>query len=172
MNNYKSKEFLYQKYINEKLTTKQISDLTGIPFRTIHSWLVKFNIPRRKGGVEHWSEEQKELRRKWNRDHPEINRMKGKKHSRRTRKLMSIQRQKHKNANWKGNCAKKKAAGERARRWFKEKQPCETCGDSNTHRHHIDGNPYNNSPSNIQWLCPLHHRRKHLQGGVSSNAHA
>jgi len=116
----KNKDFLHQKYIAEKMTCAEIAILTGIPVRTIHSWLIKFNIPRRKGGVEHWSEEQKELRRQWNRDHPEINRMRGKKHSEKTRKLMSETRQRDKNS---------------------------------------------------KWLCPLHHKRKHLRGGVPSNAH-
>lgn len=32
-------------------TISEISMKYGIPFRTIHSWLVKLNIPRRNGGI-------------------------------------------------------------------------------------------------------------------------
>lgn len=47
---FKDKDFLYQKYIVENMTCKKIAELTNIPARTIHLWLTKFNIPRRKGG--------------------------------------------------------------------------------------------------------------------------
>jgi len=51
MKEFKNKEWLYQKYITEHLTIHQISEITNIPPRTIHSWLIKFEIPRRKGGA-------------------------------------------------------------------------------------------------------------------------
>lgn len=50
-----------------------------------------------------------------------------------------------------------KAGRQRARYIFSEKQPCSVCGKVNGQRHHKDGNPDNNHPSNIAWLCPKHH---------------
>jgi len=99
---YKNRDWLYQKYSKERLTICQISGISGIPARTIHSWLVKFNIARRRGGVERWSEEQKQFRREWNKAHPEISRMRGKKHSEETKLKMSLARQGDRNSNWKG----------------------------------------------------------------------
>lgn len=34
--------------------------------------------------------------------------------------------------------------------------PCQKCG-AEGQRHHCDGNPANNDPSNIMMLCPKHH---------------
>lgn len=50
-----------------------------------------------------------------------------------------------------------KAGRQRARYIFPESKPCEVCGKPNSQRHHKDGNPCNNRPSNIQRLCPKHH---------------
>jgi len=173
----KNKDFLYQKYIVEKMTGSEIAKLTNIPKRTIYSWLIKFRIPRRKRGVEHWSEEQKEYRRQWNKNHLEINRMKGKKHSKETKLKMSLSRQKEKNANWKGDKAREKSGRERARRWFVDKRPCENCGKKEEEiwrleRHHKDGNPLNNKPENIQWLCYLCHKKIHKKEKLQCSAHA
>jgi len=158
---YKDKKWLQQKYLKEKLGIYQIAPLCKCHPRTIHQWLIKFNIPRRKSGVEHWSEEQKELRRQWNKQHPEIIRMKGKHHSIKTRLQMSFNRKRDKNANWKGNNATAKSASARAQRWFKDKQPCVICRNKNSERHHIDKNTFNNDPQNIIWLCDLHHMQIH-----------
>ena len=89
MEKYKNKEWLIEKYINQKLGCLEISLLCKCSKRTIHQWLIKFKIPRRHSGWYVMPEEQKELRRQWNKLHPEINRMKGKKHSEQTKKLMS-----------------------------------------------------------------------------------
>ena len=92
MNEFKDREWLYKKYIEERLTCKQISRLCGCHQRTIHQRLVEFGIPRRKGGVEHWSDEQKEYLRQWSKAHPEINKMKGRHHSEETKLKMSLKR--------------------------------------------------------------------------------
>ena len=69
---YKNKEWLYQKYIIEKLTCKQIGELTNHHPRTIHSWLIRYDIPRRVGGFLGMPEEDKagwiERRRKRDKD--------------------------------------------------------------------------------------------------------
>ena len=54
---------------------------------------------------------------------------------------------------WKGDNAKPKAGGNRARKMF----PC----PKGMHRHHIDCNPLNNSPENIMLLTPKEHRQLH-----------
>ena len=38
------------------------------------------------------------------------------------------------------------------------KRGCEVCGDTKVHRHHPDPN----EPLNVVYLCPLHHKREHL----------
>ena len=44
---YKNKEWLYNKYINEELSTVQIADMFEVCANAISKWLVKYNIPRR-----------------------------------------------------------------------------------------------------------------------------
>src|SRR5262249_1129859 len=42
------------------------------------------------------------------------------------------------------------------------KAACENCGStSRLHVHHIDSNPLNNTPSNLQTLCSVCHMRTH-----------
>lgn len=60
-----------------------------------------------------------------------------------------------------GHMLKVSSAYCRTRRWFKL-QPCEVCGTTiNVHRHHRDGNPYNNDARNIGFLCRFHHALEH-----------
>lgn len=56
-------------------------------------------------------------------------------------------------------------------------EPCEICQHFPAQRHHIDGNPLNNSRKNISMLCPKHHvhtdrlellRKIAYKGGISS----
>lgn len=63
----------------------------------------------------------------------------------------------NKNPMWKGEKASENAGRARARTLYPEKTPCIKCGAKNSHRHHIDGNPLNNQPSNILRLCNLCH---------------
>ena len=53
---YKDKEWLHNKYIEEKLSTYKIGQLAGIGSLTISIWLKKYNIPiRSKGESNHFS---------------------------------------------------------------------------------------------------------------------
>jgi hypothetical protein len=46
-----------------------------------------------------------------------------------------------------------------ARRWFDMPEVCERCGEKPPcDRHHVDGNPQNNAPANIQFLCRRCHQ--------------
>jgi hypothetical protein len=181
----KNKKFLYQKYIIEKMTHEEIAKLVGIPKRTIHSWLIKFNIPRRKPGVEHWSEEQKELRRKWNKNHPEINRMKGKNHSAKTKLKMSMSRTGFRNANWKGGLTQIKRGIKRSPQYYqwrkdvlkRDGEICCNCGRPNSREaHHIK--PVKEYPelifniNNGLTFCVECHKKVHFGGGVLFNIHA
>src|SRR3990167_5636855 len=103
---FKDKEWLYQKYVTEGLRGSQIAELCHCHISTIYKRLEMFGIPRRPSGVKHWSSEQREYRRRWNKQHPEINRMKGKHHSEETKREMSLARQGSGNANWKGGLTK------------------------------------------------------------------
>ena len=42
----------------------------------------------------------------------------------------------------------------------------EGCRRSDVHRDHVDGNPRNNDPDNIAWLCQTHHSAKTLSQDV------
>jgi hypothetical protein len=57
---------------------------------------------------------------------------------------------------WKGDAASDNVKRKRARRLY-PLGPCERCGKPGRHRHHIDGNPGNNDPSNIKIVCPRCH---------------
>ncbi len=58
---------------------------------------------------------------------------------------------------WRGDLVSKNQARDRARQWY-ERGACEKCSKPGYDRHHVDGNPYNNIPSNVQVLC----RRCHM----------
>jgi len=47
---YKNKEWLYNKYVKEKLSTYQVGRLSKIGGQTISKWLKKYNIPIRSRG--------------------------------------------------------------------------------------------------------------------------
>lgn len=59
------------------------------------------------------------------------------------------------NPMWKGDEASPESGRCRARRIF-PKQSCSICGKKGE-IHHVDNNPLNNEPSNIKYLCRLHH---------------
>lgn len=47
MEQYKNKEWLYEKYIKEQLSIQQTAKLTSCNPITIRNWLIKYNIPIR-----------------------------------------------------------------------------------------------------------------------------
>ena len=53
---FQDREWLLQKYVEEKLTGVQIARLCNCHPRTIYQRLAMFGIPRRKRGVKHWTE--------------------------------------------------------------------------------------------------------------------
>jgi hypothetical protein len=61
---------------------------------------------------------------------------------------------------WKGDEALNRAAHNRAEARFKDLLPCEDCGSEDSERHHEDGNPWNNEPSNIKFLCRKCHMKR------------
>jgi predicted Zn-ribbon and HTH transcriptional regulator len=62
---------------------------------------------------------------------------------------------------WKGDQASDHAKRLRARRWYALPSACEACGrsDRKIERHHADGNPGNNDPANIWFVCRSCHQR-------------
>lgn len=42
-----------------------------------------------------------------------------------------------------------------------KQEPCEVCGAENTHAHHEDYT----KPLEVRWLCPSHHRQRHIELG-------
>lgn len=46
-------------------------------------------------------------------------------------------------------------------------EPCEICGNENTHGHHDDYD----KPLNVRWLCPEHHKEWHAKHGEALNAY-
>lgn len=73
----------------------------------------------------------------------------GKHHTTETIEKMRLSKIGSKNPMWKGNKASKYSAMERARRKYSPPEDCEI--------HHIDGNPFNNSPSNIKFVTRKQH---------------
>jgi len=61
--------------------------------------------------------------------------------------------------NWKGDEITVKSGRSRALRGYPP-APCEQCGVLPSERHHVDGNPKNNSPENVRFLC----RKCHMAG--------
>lgn len=74
-------------------------------------------------------------------------------------KRLSILRMGSGNPNWRGDTNNVRTGRTRAYRWFKSQRPCEECGDKESERHHVDGNPLNNVTENIKWLCRRHHMK-------------
>lgn len=68
-------------------------------------------------------------------------------------------------ANSRGNWGDSSTATRREAHKF-VKKACERCGASNPklHVHHRDENPSNNSPGNLETLCPSCHKLAHLRG--------
>jgi len=58
--NYQQKDWLYQKYVNEKLSAPKIAKLCGIGRTTVYSWMKKYGILSRdfneaqKGSLAYW----------------------------------------------------------------------------------------------------------------------
>ena len=102
---YKNKKWLKQKYIVNKLPMHKMATLAKCDTVTIHNWMKRFDIPRRKSRGP-MSEEEKEYRRQWNYAHPGIIRTEGTKASEETKLKMSLARRGSKNANWKGGITK------------------------------------------------------------------
>ena len=48
---YKNREWLFDKYVNEELTSAEIAEICGVGDQTILNWLHKFEIPVRPSGV-------------------------------------------------------------------------------------------------------------------------
>ena len=46
------------------------------------------------------------------------------------------------------------------------REPCEICGENETHGHHDDYL----KPLNVRWLCPIHHKEWHTKHGEALNA--
>jgi hypothetical protein len=44
-----------------------------------------------------------------------------------------------------------------------EQQPCAQCHNPDSEIHHRDGNPLNNAPENIKWLCHPCHMAEHAR---------
>lgn len=144
--NYNDPEWLRQKYTSEGLTVRQIGEAVGVPSRTIHSWLVKWGIPRRSRGVDHWSKRQIQLRREFYKAHPLRNPMKGRRHSEETKLRMSLARRAANNANWRGGLTemilgfRKSPAYYQWRRAVlkRDNYTCQECGGGHQrHAHHI-----------------------------------
>jgi hypothetical protein len=178
MKEYKNKGWLENKYLFEKLGIYQIAEICDCHPRTIHQNLIKHNIPRRKVGVEHWTDEQKEYKANWNKSHPEIyDKNKGRKASEETKKKMSDTRCGSNNSNWRGGeiyeLRKWRKAVLNRDGWICQYQ---NCGKSTTIAHHIK--PVKSFPdlklivSNGMAICNAHHNtihhrnQKYKQNGI------
>ena len=83
---------------------------------------------------------------------------KGYKQSDEHRKRISASTSGERNHGWKGDRIQPKSGRSRAQRLYPNIGPCHNCGNPNSERHHLDGNPVNNAPENIVVIC----RRCHM----------
>lgn len=67
----------------------------------------------------------------------------------------------------------KTASHSREKASRQKKSSCEVCGakPNRLHVHHVNGNPLDNSPSNLKTLCPSCHRRCHSQNFTETGEH-
>jgi hypothetical protein len=63
--------------------------------------------------------------------------------------------------NWKGDRATPKTGRGRALKQYPVLGACVQCGQPARHRHHVDRNPLNNEPENVQLLCTTCHGLAH-----------
>lgn len=133
-------DWLRKEYVENKQTIYQIAKMIGCNPVTVYYRLVKLNIPRRKSGVQSWSEEQKQLRRDWWKKHPNHKPMLGKRLSMKTRKLMSLIRRGKLNPNWKGGVTESIRLFRKSKRYQqwrrkvlkRDKAICQICGKENS----------------------------------------
>lgn len=85
----------------------------------------------------------------------------GYKHSEEIKAILAEQKRGPNNPGWKGDNASSQAGRLRAQRMFPA-MPCEACGVQEGHRHHLDRNTLNNERSNIEFLCPACHAKRHI----------
>lgn len=67
------------------------------------------------------------------------------------------------NPAWKGDDATAASARVRAHRLYEVNGLCK-CGKLAEHRHHINENTYDNSPTNIEMICASCHGKEHMTG--------
>jgi hypothetical protein len=83
---------------------------------------------------------------------------KGQTMSEENRLILSMTRKGKDNPNWKENSTAKNTGAHRCERMFPiEGKVCEICKSPKVERHHKDGNKFNNTVENIQFLCRRHH---------------
>lgn len=173
MEQYKNKAWLEQKYVIEKMGIYQIAELTGCPPRTIHSWLVKFNIPRRQQGVITHSESSKEKIRL---SLIGTSRAKGISWSDESKEKRKEQFKGKFNPNWKGGITLSVRLFRKSKQyqeWRREilnrdNSKCQVCGIESNEVHHIfsvkDYPDLRLDIKNGQTLCNVHHKEKHKKG--------
>lgn len=171
MKEYRSKEWLEQKYVAENLTIQQIANICGVHRHTIWENLGRLEIVRRKPG-KCWTIERRGIMQK-----ALVGRkpMLGKKHSNKTRLKMSEGRKGNKNGNWKGGLTLQKRhfrKSKQYREWRllvlrRDEFKCqyEGCNEKTAIAHHIK--PIKTSPelkltvSNGMAVCEVHHKLIH-----------
>ncbi len=143
---YQNKEWLYQKYIVEKLNLSEISKLCNKNHVTIWIWMKKFNIPRRPISCGFY----------------------GKHHTKEAKEKMRITNSGSKNGNWKGGNIPSRM---RLREKYKNNPLLskEELGKEINEKeviHHIDMNKNNNNPNNL-YIYKNH--SEHFKGHWSLN---
>jgi len=142
----------YQTVLNlraQGLGYRKIHYLTNINEGVIFSWYSGKNKPRPAWDEQEWKESYAkrftpELRKKLSEAR------KGKPKSKEHRAKLRLSKLGSKNPMWKGNRASKDSARNRAQRRYKRPKGKEI--------HHVDGDPHNNDPENIDFVT----RREHM----------
>lgn len=145
-----NKEWLYEKYITENNTLKEMSALAGCCVTYITRALRKFGINKPRSMSK--------------------NRRPGHGHkgmfSNAEKKRISNRMAGENNPSWKGDKIKDNSGRLRAKKMYTP-DICWGCGATKKlERHHVDKNPKNNEENNILFLCQKCHKAFHVGQGV------
>lgn len=173
MKNYREYDWMFQKYVNEKLTMKQISEIANINPHTVWENLLRLGIKRRRTGAKWTDETRAKILPKLKDRKP----MLGKAHSETTKKKMSKSRIGAGNGNWKGGItfnSRKFRKSNEYRLWRKQvlerdNNLCQynNCGVKTNIAHHIK--PAKEYPElrivleNGMTICDKHHKQIHKE---------
>jgi len=143
---YRDKDWLEDQYVNHERSTREIGKELNVSNKTIHNWLIKFNIKTRQQG--------KSLG------------MKDKKHSKETKEKISQSQIADKNHKWKGDNAGYTAIHIWLRNHNQQPEVCEICRKPGKLELSCIDHTYIRDIENYQWVCRSCHTKYDKEKGL------